>query len=785
MSKTAFISSKPKGWVTPFPTIGEVVRGVANVLETKGNSPKDYGRLARGELLGHEELERLWNDAFNLPSELRFGKIQEVVDDVRENMLAEYIHILSDDHRPYNYSIEHVTDCLSRKVGGIVYYLIGTILEGQDELLRKCIISDKPLSIAFKHNKDTWENFRKNPPHGKGVDAAKTTESIYRWMKGEQTPDMRTLLDVIAIFCDSTSAEVDNIYRVFFCAKIIGNIAQYKPLLDALRYFANHKIIGYSNEPFAVTLHNLHGDTFSTQENIASVEKYFTQYNRAVKELQNCKNKDKEKINKLLENLENITTGLQNINICWWNTQHLRAYWYVLSGEWECAKECYEEIMDIIFYSGAHHARIIFMEALVLAAIQKDRPFLKKLKHLGVIFELFEKPYTNNFNSEYTCANKESRTKDFVVEDSEVNSWASKFYELFPKDSFFISVDKLPNAVENPAFLHYIDGDMPQKADLKNVKKKIIKLGLNEYPQLVWFTLKRNIQLVKELLAAGADVNKLSSCNESALLLAIREMDITVVPGPPPEERNIEFFDILSRYEHKKETLEALTNKRHLSILGAAVETGNPNIVSKVLEMMKCVDANVDIKFGGDDTTPLYRAIVLFKEADIFTNQRRDISPETFEYLRRTNAPCAGITTEQTMRNYAKMTNNPHYMQVTHWTSQILRALYQIAYKRENLLKIIDALLKAGSNPNEPHCVWGGELRGYTPLMMAAENDFVEAFDLLIKHGGNVEQEFECIHKVTSELKKRTCWHIVLDWKSDNVLEYMKKNCKGGKRVII
>jgi len=218
---------------------------------------------------------------------------------------------------------------------------------------------------------------------------------------------------------------------------------------------------------------------------------------------------------------------------------------------------------------------------------------------------------------------------------------------------------------------------------------------------------------------------------------------------------------------------------------GSAVETGNPDIVNKVLEMMKAVGANVDIKYGGDDQTPLYTAICCFKAWEKHLNPGSDVPPELFEYIRRLNDGRGGITTEETRRNYEEMMNNPLIAQNIKWIGQIHSDLCKEAYTPERLLKIIEALLKAGSNPNEPHDKRGGILRGYTPLMLAAEFDWVEAFDLLVKYGGDVDNKFEYIHTKTGELETANCWRIALNYRANRILGYMKKNCKGDGKILI
>jgi hypothetical protein len=106
-------------------------------------------------------------------------------------------------------------------------------------------------------------------------------------------------------------------------------------------------------------------------------------------------------------------------------------------------------------------------------------------------------------------------------------------------------------------------------------------------------------------------------------------------------------------------------------------------------------------------------------------------------------------------------------------------------YKKENLLEIIKLLLDAKCNPNEPHAWPNGGLRGYTPLMFAAEFDLADVFDLLVKAGGDVDKRCEYTNSITGKFKTPNCWHIAYDWNSSKVLRYLEKNCKGNGKLLI
>ncbi|MCL2183549.1 MAG: hypothetical protein FWB85_08785 [Chitinispirillia bacterium] len=782
-----FISSKPKGWKTPFPSVGEVVRSIANVLETKGNSPKDFDRLARGEFFDHEVIGRLWEDVFNIKNELQFGKIEEILNKTRENLLKEYIRIVREGI-PYGCSREQVLNCLVKRIAYIAYYSIKSIMGEMNGLLHDFIVSDtdNPISMAFKWKyQDEWENFRDKLPK-------QEKENIYRWMRGEQVPDMGKLFYVVQKFCDDLDMEVDGIYKVFFCAKIIYNLKQYPKVSSELCNLSNRRIITLDNyEPFGKML----SDSLKNEPHAEKRTECFSEYAETSSKIQVklCNEThsadDKDDLSEQLEKLEKTTSDLQDIYVHWWYTQRLRAYWYVLSGNWKKAMDCYEEIIDVIFYVGGDNKflRGIFNEIAVLAAIRNNRPLMKRIKQKGVFFGLFAEPFTDSRNSQYSVANDESRSGDFIIEDSEAKLWASKFYDIFRKELFFIPEKELPPLIDNPLMLHYIEGEMPQEADARN-KDKIIELQGIRWPQLVWFAIQYKTEEVEKLLNAGADVNKLSSSGESALLIAVRNMNRTILPGPA--ERDIRMFEILSGYPHKKETLEAITNKKHLSVLGSAVETGNPDIVKKVLEMMKEVKAKVDIKYHGESgkfhATPLYVAVSLFIERDQDRMLKYDDWDGDYaEFIRRTYSTSAEITTEQTLQKHLQMSARPLVRQVKEHMVDIYREIYLEQYKTENLLKIIGLLLAAGSNPNEPHSTPDKRLRAYTPLMLAAEFDLVDAFDVLVKAGGDVNKWCEHIDGITGELEKRDCWKIALRCKSHKILQYLEKNCKGDGKLII
>ena len=565
--------------------------------------------------------------------------------------------------------------------------------------------------------------------------------------------------------------EKETVYSVFFCAKILCNVLKYSGMKDTLHKVNEGVILSYKL-PVDNALQYLIPVPYWTKED----ESLMLLYKEMDYEIKT--NKNKEQVDSKLKKLEQIAQELRNLRNDWYDVQALRAYWYVLSGEFESALKSYEEIINDIFYVGTSRTLVenVFYCALTLAAIMKDRPFLKKIKHRGVVFGFFGKPYTNFENSQYSNANKESRVKYFEVEDFEVKQWASKFYKMFPKDRFFVSENELPIPPE--VFGAEMHSDFSDEIDLKNLDK-IITIAGKKYTQLVLFAEKKKWDYVKKLLEAGADVNKLSSSGESVLFFAIQEMNPTEFPA----SMNIDFFNTVSQHHHSKETLESQLNRFKYSILGCAVETGNPEIVNKVIEMMRSVKANVDIKYGGDKSTPLYQVIhqywLFSKKTNIDNVEMTDVH---FEYMRRTNPYYAGLTLKETKQRYQQYMQIPEYRDYQNLLKKLFNEKIQKHWTTNNLLEIVRLLLDAGSNPNEPHTL-DERLRNYTPLMLAAEDNWLEAFDLMVKKGGDVEQKTQYYDGRKS--CDASCWEIALNWKSDKIIKYLQEHFGEQKGIII
>ncbi|MEL0658978.1 ankyrin repeat domain-containing protein [Psychromonas arctica] len=116
-------------------------------------------------------------------------------------------------------------------------------------------------------------------------------------------------------------------------------------------------------------------------------------------------------------------------------------------------------------------------------------------------------------------------------------------------------------------------------------------------PQIVYFSMQDDIEAVKKLIEAGADVNKLSSSNESALLMAVQDMQVNLTPLNSMLSTK---FDLIAALPHNEKSVNAVTLKKKLTPLGCAVQTGRLDIVKKVVELGAKIDQRHDV---GDETS--------------------------------------------------------------------------------------------------------------------------------------------------------------------------------------
>jgi hypothetical protein len=398
----------------------------------------------------------------------------------------------------------------------------------------------------------------------------------------------------------------------------------------------------------------------------------------------------------------------------------MKARYHLHSGRLTEAIEDYKLAFEQVIYRQGENAEKIIVEAIVTACRvpKPDKSFINRLRRMAVVMKIDFMPPD--------LSNDAFKAKPLDIDNWEISAFSQYFAAYFTKESFFIGAD-YPNNSHHDCGVWMID-ETSNNLDI-NKPNKMLSVGMNgglikKMPQLVYFAMRGDIEQVSVLMAAGADVNNLSSSNESAILMAIQEMQVNLTPL---NSMSNEAFYLLSQNPHRKSVLDTLTSKRKLSPLGCAVQTGRPDIVKKILEMGATVDRRHDVICG----TPLFTAIGFI--AHHTRPQLEASQSESIKYsemsLQSVRAHTAGML--------------PHDLQhlkrvmLEHDSDPLFRNIHETCkeYEKKNIVKystvdgfreIAKILIEYGADPNAKHDT---AMLGYTPLMLAAELDEAELIE--------------------------------------------------------
>ena len=177
-----------------------------------------------------------------------------------------------------------------------------------------------------------------------------------------------------------------------------------------------------------------------------------------------------------------------------------------------------------------------------------------------------------------------------------------------------------------------------------------------------------------------------------------------------------------------------------MTCLGCAVETGKPEIVGAVLKVV--ASESVNQKYSLDLLSPLYKAVQQIKVLD---RPQLMTYPDQLDGFRRGNPFLHGKTNDEILDYMSKMRRDKNLDEIT----SMVYKLSSVTYPQNDIIEIIRLLLSHKADPNQKHD--NGDLRNYTPLMLAAELNFVEAFKMMVESGGDPNQKCNSQHGLVTE----------------------------------
>lgn len=394
-----------------------------------------------------------------------------------------------------------------------------------------------------------------------------------------------------------------------------------------------------------------------------------------------------------------------------------RGRWHVLSGQYEEALAHYRQAVAHSDYRAGEMWKEIVAEAMALAGyLGNEKPFLKQLKHRAIALGLLVPP----------------KDEESVLEDWEIEEFRKQFHYLFPQQGRFVEVEQPDDDVGALPFLMYDPEALASRQPNYRKPDQVVTVHTidnqtRRWSQLSLYASFGPVDVVEKLLEKGASVDLLDDSDGSALLGAIQRA---------ADRNEREVLDLLLLYPHSKATLNQQTAKKRLTPLICAINYGEPDIVSKLLAM----GADANLRGHVDDQSPLYlcnrnmgglRAASSLRQQMIesITSDRDMVLRET---LRRYGVRIAGVFGDKKSALDAMRDSVGHEI-----FSEVIELIindFLGRYTAEKQLQIAEHLLAHGANPNASHAYPSA---GRTPLMLAVENDSLQAVELIMRYGGD------------------------------------------------
>ncbi|MCW8348412.1 ankyrin repeat domain-containing protein [Vibrio sp. ZSDZ65] len=732
----------------PYPTIQYLLREVAIAFDVKTASDEDDSRRAAKQLDDSCKVEELSIDKYhailslNILNPIRQNFDDEIsarVENFLVNLLKRYAHWMR------NYPL----DCLSVEQANELFertrffenLVLSCFLNEEEAGQALCLPNDMELTVF---NPDML------PLLQSCFDDKDMKDRLRTWWNGTELPSFRF---VMGIDSAADHALSDESWRMIKWGVISSRFVRYIQTSSTFTNvsFLHAKAFLEANRNGSTNYHDF-------CEQLSSLKQWYEAVSHTSKSAA-----DKNEFEKRLTNLELAIEGLPGQIEAYHHLLWYKARYSVWAGELTEANEYYQHAFTAALYRDHSNTVLgeIIKESLLVAAHQTrpDLVFLKRLKTAQIYFFNELKP------ARYQA---EDSGKYQVLANNEVEAYRSEFKRYFPDELCYPGI-KWP--VYEQKVGHIIEEIY--SSEHTNSKRNKIEIGLEggakrKTTPLIYACLNNDVEKVEKLLESAASVNALSEVGESPLLIALANLDYSEPTSPLDDS----IFNLVSEHAHSEKTLNSVSTRKMNFPLFAAVETGRPEIVKKVLSMSK--DITVDLKGSIEYQTPLYACLgklAMIKNPSKFKESFMSMPSE--EAVNRLKPLFAG-------------TNSPFNTELgSHLSAQLqdqrflamMDAIFERVKTRfpkpSSMRQIARILLNAGANPNTE--VVKNGMR-YTPLMLAAELNELQLFNKMIEQGGDWKKTYTV--PVGRAFPKRAidCLDIAEHFKSYDVVRYIQKN---------
>ncbi len=728
----------------PYPRLGELYRALAVALGTKDPYSKVDELARKGEFD--------WTLLPALADRLVVGPLAKYIDPDFADLMGQFVaHV----HENYLGLVLTVSlDSLSREeslpllvehyfavYGSGLLYRIKEAFGGPD--LLKLLDPDLPpvATVMEWLDEDEARSLIKQAyPETTGVDR-NAVEKYRKWCKGTDIPDRPSITGFASVLQAKGSVRVgkiQNLRRWLMVARTLAYLERESPV-PFRAVMGRHLLLGI---PSVDTGDALSRAVVQAGERLSALSMpALTLYKRLERTTQkergeqSCTSAELDELERMTEDVD--PQGRTRFHIEW-----MRGRWQMLSGNFELALPHYETAVELANYRAGDLQKRILEEILVLAGHLDERALLKRLKHQAVAFGLFADP------------------RGEVVEAWEIDTLRLQFPRMFPAQGRFPEATSVTADPEPLPFLLISRDDINRIIPDRRNPDRVMSVRLPDgqvrrWPQLRLFASFGKYDEVKTLLEAGAPVDDRDKSGASALICAIQDATQT---------RDRRTLDLLLQYPHSAAVLDSITAMKQLTPLLCAVDLGEPDVVKALLKMK----ASVDLRGNIVDQTPLHYAVerlaVVHHPELLYRHLYRSFFAEPDvvqkEVFRRYRIDTAGtFGDEETLRSLHK---TPRYRELLEQLASAMVAEQIKRHSAPKLMRIIELLLEHKACPNAIHDY---PVPGRTPLMLAAESNAKQAFDLMLRHGGDPHQ---------ADADGMTCLSIALAFGAADVIDSMR-----------
>lgn len=390
-----------------------------------------------------------------------------------------------------------------------------------------------------------------------------------------------------------------------------------------------------------------------------------------------------------------------------------RARYCLFTGKLDDAIQNYLECVECCTRYDGRNLEQILTEALTACSLQNspDNNSIRKFANIAIRYHLrFSKVDLDfdNLPQKFKLEN--------VFETWELIAFRASTYEVFNEELFIVEACDFLKNIPKQKFLILKDN---LRIDLTRPNKviKVDSQNTVKMPQLLHAIQVRDVKAVKALLNAGADVNQMSSSNDSALTMCLNDNlhELTA------EQRQI--LSMLLEHTFLPATLNTVTSKKRLSALHLAIQIGDLELVNTLIQM----GCNVNLVADIDHHSPLHitlKLLHLSQREFTFEDMIKQtiLHPEQSQHSLHQHS-AGKLKLDDVLKNL----NSP-------MGRKIGKKLFEVMKPKastEQLKKIVFTLLNAGADVNQPAKL---PISGYTPFMLALESDEYEIAKYMLDH---------------------------------------------------